>query len=52
MNQGRIKVIKKMFSGFKEEENCLDALESLARLNEALKYDEKVLRYVQLNGKL
>ena len=42
MKQGRVKVIKKMHAGFKEDENCLEALNELAKLNEALKDVQKV----------
>ena len=42
MKQGRVKVIKKMHAGFKENENCLEALNELAKLNEALKDVQKV----------
>ena len=42
MKQGRIQVIKKMHSGFEEDENSLQALDTLADLNEALTDINKV----------
>ena len=42
MKQGRIQIVKKMFAGYEEPENCLEALNSLAKLNEALKDERKV----------
>ena len=43
IRQGRVHVIRKMYPGFVEEENCLLALDVLADLNEALKSVKQVL---------
>ena len=42
MKQGRIQVIRKAHAGFEEEANSLQALDTLAELNEALTDPKKV----------
>ena len=50
MKQGRIQVIRKVCSGFEEEENSLQALEDLTDLNVALTYKRKVIIYLQASN--
>ena len=47
MKQGRIQVIRKVCSGFEEEENSLQALEDLTDLNVTLTDKRKVMIYLQ-----
>lgn len=46
MKLGRVVVLKKMFPGFTEGTNMLDALVNLAELNAALKDEKKVNFFV------
>ena len=42
MKQGRIYVVKKLYAGYEEESNSLQALDALADLNKALTDIHKV----------
>ena len=42
MKMGRVYVVNKIFPGYKEDTNCLVALNKLEALNEAFKDEEKV----------
>ena len=46
MKMGRVYVVNKMFAGYEEEPNPLDALNKLEALNEALKDENKVCRKI------